>query len=251
MKPTDRNAPRRWREAAGEALTVEAEIGRATRLLSNPALPDDARLAHIRAEILSRRAPGVAAGHTFYRRVSPWVLAACCILFGSLATAIAGIAYLRHQRAAAPKVTSQPVEKEATGAVVTGPVAPIEMRAEAPEPAAAPSGPRSATRVRPAARAAEQPESAPGFSETQPPALTPAPADGTRGEASQLGDALRALRADGDARRALAILEDHDTRFPSRRASSRGDTGARGGAGRARPPVRRAEGARRHESGGR
>ena len=216
MKPTDRDEPRPWREAAGDATTVEAEIGRATRLLSKPALPNDVRLAHIRAEILSRRGPAVAAGHLFYRRVSPWVLAASCILFGSLATAIAGMAYLRHQRAAAaPKVTSQPLGKGAPGAVATGPVAPTELPAASLEPATAPSAPRAVTRVRPAARAKEQPESESAFVETQPPALTPAPGDGARGEASQLGDALRALRVDGDARRALAILEDHDTRFPA------------------------------------
>jgi hypothetical protein len=46
--------------------------------------------------------------------------------------------------------------------------------------------------------------------------IAAAPGDGgARGEAAQLAEALRALRADGDARRALALLEDHDSRFPA------------------------------------
>jgi hypothetical protein len=223
--------PRSWRDAAGDELTVEAEIGRAVRVVAEAAVPDGEHLAALRRKILSRSesGPRVASGAPFYRRVPPWLLAASCVVLGSVATAIAGIAFLHYERHPAGAVRPAPPSRESEAgdrAKVTGvvdqpraiqndePPAPVPSP---PPPPRAQALPAAAPAVRPAKRARGAPpereqEPAPA---TEPPPLAEIAGGAVAGEASELAAALRALRAERDPARALAILERNEQRFPA------------------------------------
>ena len=81
MRQREWKESRSWRDAADE-LTVEGEIGRAVRVVAQPAVPDDEHLAVLRRRILSRLEPEprVASGAVGYRRVPPWLLAVTCVV---------------------------------------------------------------------------------------------------------------------------------------------------------------------------
>jgi TolA-binding protein len=220
--------PRSWRDAAGDQLTVEGEIGRAVRVVAQPAVPDGEHLAVLGRQILSRLEPEirVASGAAFYRRVPPWLLAASCVVLGSVATAIAGITFLRYERRPAGEATPAPPSREIEGgdrAKVTGLVDPPRA-IETDEAAARLSPPRSqmlpasAPAVRtakPSLHAPPEREQTTPAATTEPPPLAAIAGDSVAGEASELAEALRALRAEQDPARALAILERNEERFPA------------------------------------
>ena len=230
MRQREWKEPRSWRDAGRDELTVEGEIGRAVRVVAQPAVPDGEHLAELRRKVLSRLEPEprVATNAAFYRRVPPWLLAASCVVLGSVATAIAGISFLHYERHPAGEPTAAPPsrESEARGrAKVTGDVDP--PRAIENDEEAAPLPPTPMPRAQtlpapaPAARTA-RPTLSPPPARAQTPAggTEPAPlaaiaGDSVAGEASELAEALRALRAERDPARALAILERNEQRFPA------------------------------------
>ena len=230
MRQREWKEPRSWRDAGGDELTVEGEIGRAVRIVAQPAVPDGEHLAALRRKILSRLEPEprVASGAAFYRRVPPWLLAASCVVLGSVATAIAGITFLHYQRHPAGEATAAPPSREseaggrAKGTGVVDPPRAIEND-EALAPLPPPPTPRSQTlpASAPVIRTARPSLGAPPEREqplaagTEPPPLAAIAGDSVAGEASELAEALRALRAERDPARALAILERNEQRFPA------------------------------------
>jgi hypothetical protein len=220
--------PRAWRDAGGDELTVEGEIGRAVRVVAQPAVPDGEHLTALRRKILSRLEPEPRAvsGAAFYRRVPPWLLAASCVVLGSVATAIAGISFLNYERRPAGEAMDAPPSRqsEAGGrAKVTGVVDPPRAIENDEEAAALPPRPRSQTlpapapavrTARPVLRPPPEREQRPA-AETEPPPLARTAGDSVAGEASELAEALRVLRTERDPARALAILERNEQQFPS------------------------------------
>jgi hypothetical protein len=220
---------RSWRDAGGDELTVEGEIGRAVRVVARPAVPDGEHLAALRRKILSRLEPEprVAAGAVFYRRAPPWLLAASGVVLGSVATAIAGISFLHYERRPAGEATAVPpsgASEAGRRAKLTGVVDPpraIENEEAAaplpPPPSRAPTLPAPAPAVRtarPTPGAPPEREQTPAAG-TEPPPVSAIAGDSVAGEASELAEALRALRAERDPARALAILERNEQRFPA------------------------------------
>jgi hypothetical protein len=228
MKQREWKEPRSWRDAGRDELAVEREIGGAVRVVARPAVPDDEHLAALRLKILSRLEPErrVASGAAFYRRVPPWLVAASCLVLGSVATAIAGITFLHYERRPARATTPAAPSRDSEtgdGTKVTAVVDP--PRAIETEDAV--------TLLRPAPRARMLPAPAPAVrtarpllgtplereqplgAGTEPPALAAIAGDSVAGEASELAEALRALRAKRDPARALAILERNEQRFPA------------------------------------
>jgi hypothetical protein len=219
--------PRSWRDAAGDQLNVEGEIGRAVRVVAQPAVPDDEHLAVLRRQILSRLEPDlrVVSGAAFYRRVPSWLLAASCVVLGSVATAIAGITFLHYERRPAGEATPAPSRRESEGgdrARVTGLVDPPraiendESAAPTPQPRSQmrPASTPAVRTAKPSLGAAPEREQTPAAG-TEPPPLATIAGDSVAGEASELAGALRALRAEHDPARALAILERNEERFPA------------------------------------
>jgi hypothetical protein len=219
VKQREWKEPRSWRDAGGDELTVEGEIGRAVRVVAQPAVPDDEHLATLRRRILSRLEPQPrrASGAAFYRRVPPWLLAASCVVLGSVATAIAGITLLHYERPPAggarpalPRPESEAGDRAKVTAVVDPPraIENDEAAAALPRSQAAPA----VRKARPTRGAPSEREQTPAR-KTEPPPVASIAGDTVAGEASELAAALRALRAERDPARALAILERNEQRF--------------------------------------
>jgi len=218
--------PRSWRDAGGDELTVDGEIGRAVRVAARPAVPDGEHLAALRRKMLSRLEPEprVASGAPFFRRVPPWLLAASCVVLGSVATAIAGVTFLRYERRPAGEATpARPSRESEAGdrakvrAVVDPPRAIENEKAAAPLPLPPraqmlPAPPPAVRTARPTRGAPPEREQTPAAG-TEPPPLAAIAGDCVAGEASELAEALRALRAERDPARALAILDRNEQRF--------------------------------------
>ena len=62
MRQREWKERRSWRDAGGDELTVEGDIGRAVRVVAQPAVPDGEDLAALRRKILSRLEPGAPWG---------------------------------------------------------------------------------------------------------------------------------------------------------------------------------------------
>jgi len=220
--------PTRWREIPPADDGTEAEIGAAVRAAAAAPPWDDLRIAQIRQHVLrasaaTARGEGAPVERTLRRRPT-WAIAAACLLLGAAATAMAGYAFNRFQRTAAPAAhvgatESAAKRRHAMGRVAAAPeaeLAPPVDEMPAPSVVAPPVAvaPPAAAVAPPAARQRVMPPPAPApraLPPTAPPAEAPPPA----GEAEELAGALRLLRGDGDARAALARLDDYQRRHPT------------------------------------
>ena len=230
MKMTSRPVadPTRWREISPANGGTEAEIGAAVRAAAAAPPWDDLRIAQIRQHVLrasaaTARGEGAPVERTLRRRPT-WAIAAACLLLGAAATAMAGYAFNRFQRTAPSAAhvgatESAAKRRHAMGRVAPAPepeLAPPVDEMPAPSVAAPPVAvaPPAAAVAPPAARQRVSPPAASApraLPPTAPPAEVPPPA----GEAEDLAGALRLLRSDGDARAALARLDDYQQRHPT------------------------------------
>ncbi|HXU01526.1 MAG TPA: hypothetical protein VN903_11060 [Polyangia bacterium] len=224
MKSQD---PQRWREIApGDAIEqeTEAEIGAAIRAAAAAPPWDDLRVAQIRQNVLRASAQARAEAAPVVRarrRLPTWAIAAACVLLGAAATAMASYALNRRQRTAAPApVAAAAIEStrahrrgSPARAAATPPVVEVAPAPQVAAPAPAPNAEALEISVAPPVRRPVRPASAPAprvLPSREPPAEAPPP-----GEADDLAAALRQLRGDGDARGALARLDDYQRRHPT------------------------------------
>ena len=215
--PTDTTL---WRDLPA-ATTPEACAGDLVRRIGEPDLPGDDRMAAIRARITLRRGPRIV------RRSFTWILVVSALIIGTtLGVAAHGLiaplkARLRLEPVETPAVAAPPARRRTGGRAAPAPALVPDAAVSAPVPfGPPPSGPQPvgpptlAADVRAAAASARA--RAPG------PLIAAARAQDTapRREGALLAVALRKLRREGDARGALAALDEYAVAFPN------GDLGA-------------------------
>jgi len=208
MNPHLLPEPERWSERAG-GTSAEDAIGaslKRIRAATEPSTASSARWAHHAMTPIGRR-PGLRVGST--------AIVATLLLGGAAA---AGVAWHARVTGTAAHTTGEDPAPAARARVSprrhVAPPVPVEQ-APLPDPvpdpeleaAALPPAPPLATRklarATTIARAATQP------TPMEPPPLAPDPTD----EASLVARAFRHLRNEGDARGALAALDERERRF--------------------------------------
>jgi hypothetical protein len=202
---SDTSSPTRWRDLpAGSG--VESRAAELIERIGEPDLPGDDRMAAIRSRIALRRGPRVV------RRHFKWAVTVALLLIGGALGAGARewiapiVSRLRPEaRVETPARSAPPPargggKRAARPAAIEDPVAPSAP--SPPEPEASPIAPPAA--ATPRLRAAS-----PRLALAPPP-----PAPETSREAAVLGTAIRKLRRQGDARGALAALDEYAATFP-------------------------------------
>jgi len=215
IRPADE--PTLWSELpAGDAPAAQA--GELVRRLGEPEAPGDDRLAAIRARITLRRGPRTV------RRSFTWALVVGALMIGTT-LGVAASGWIEPLRA-----RLRPHDNEASSPPRAAPHHRTRHRAAAPVPGPAPEppalDPAPAVLERPApaiAAPSEVHQSPTTLRRTRGPGALVAAArepKAARGEAAVLAAAIRKLRRDGNARGALATLDEHAASYP------RGELGA-------------------------
>jgi hypothetical protein len=191
--------PTRWRDLP-PGSGIEFKVAALIEQMGDPDLPGDDRMAAIRSRIVLRR--GSRAG----RRRFTWAVTIAALLIGGTLGAAARdwIAPIVNRFRPEPRI--EPLLRP-TGTArqrITRPPdsSPPSSSSPAPQPGPPLPAPTGAPRPR---------NVSPRLTLASPPA--PASSE-TSAEAAVLGTAIRKLRRQGDARGALAALNEYDAAFP-------------------------------------
>jgi hypothetical protein len=207
----DAPSPTRWRDLP-PGSGIEFKAAALIEQMGDPDLPGDDRLAAIRSRIVLRRGPRVV------RRRFTWAVTIAALLIGGTLGAAARdwIAPIVNRFRTEPRIQPLSRPTRTAGKRITRPPDPVPPSASAspssPSPAPQPGPPPPAPSDAPLPR-----NVSPRLALASPPA--PASPE-TSAEAAALGTAIRKLRRQGDARGALAALNEYDAAFP------RGELGA-------------------------